>query len=67
MGFINFIYDYFNYINIIGMGEVIFVLNGIEFRICYNDYKFCMLYLNFIIYYVIVDIFFFDVFLLVKS
>lgn len=33
-----FIYEYVNNICIVGLGEFIVVLNGVEFRIRYNDY-----------------------------
>uniref|UniRef100_A0A8W8KAP3 Uncharacterized protein n=5 Tax=Magallana gigas TaxID=29159 RepID=A0A8W8KAP3_MAGGI len=56
MGSINSIHDHSNYINTIGMGEVIPVLNGIEFRTRHNDYKLRMPHPNSTTYHATVDI-----------
>ena len=56
MGSINSIHDHSNYINTIGMGEVIPVLNGVEFRTRHNDYKLKMPHPNSTNYHATVDI-----------
>lgn len=33
------IHSHSNYINLVGMGEIIAVLNGVEFRTRHNDFK----------------------------